>query len=508
VKAGPQASGLFRSNLSSISSASFSRSPSIREASIIFFGTLLLLSAGLIIYSQTRAFSLDEGFHLLAAQLINAGKKPYLDFCFPQPPLSTYWNAAWMRAFGDSWRLPHFLAALMTSGSLILTAEFVFSRFPVSEWRFPAAIASAFMLACSVPVVQFGTVQAYGICLFLITASFRVALLMLDRKSLSWPLAAGVLAGAAAASSLLSCPVILVLLLWLLRYNRTGNRWIKSAVLILGAVAPFLPVLWLYCKAPGPVFFNLVQYQLFYRRYNWGEASAHDFDVLTAWVDSSPAMMTGLLAIVGVLFLRIKCNCGDRLRAEFYLAAWLAAAITAFLSLAHPTFERYFLLAVPFYAILASLGMYTLAFRLGRRERSFWPATLVILLLCLGLAKRLFDDRDSYTWNDYQKIADKVDQVTSRGAPLWADEVVYFLTRRPPPPGMEFSYSHKLEMPPKLAASLHIVSQSELDRRVKAGAFQTVATCADEDEIDRLGLRRIYSQHAEVSDCEVFWDKR
>ena len=47
-----------------------------------------LLFAGLLLYSQTLAFAWDEGFHLLAAQLIKAGKRPYLDFCFPQTPLN------------------------------------------------------------------------------------------------------------------------------------------------------------------------------------------------------------------------------------------------------------------------------------------------------------------------------------------------------------------------------------------------------------------------------------
>src|ERR1035441_953555 len=55
----------------------------------------LLLTAGLAVYAQTLAFAWDEGFHLLAAQLIKAGKTPYLDFFFPQAPLNAYWNAAW-----------------------------------------------------------------------------------------------------------------------------------------------------------------------------------------------------------------------------------------------------------------------------------------------------------------------------------------------------------------------------------------------------------------------------
>ena len=76
-----------------------------------------MYAAAFLIYATTRAFTWDESYHLLAAQLIGAGKTPYLDFCFPQTPLNAYWNAAWMRLLGQSWRVPHILAALLTVGA-------------------------------------------------------------------------------------------------------------------------------------------------------------------------------------------------------------------------------------------------------------------------------------------------------------------------------------------------------------------------------------------------------
>jgi hypothetical protein len=454
------------------------------------------------------AFSLDEGFHLLAAQLINRGETPYLDFCFPQPPLNAYWNAAWMRAFADGWRIPHVLAAILVAGAVMLAADFTFSRFRVPRWRLACALMTAFMVAVSVPVVQFGTVQAYGMCLFFMVAAFRVSLLAVDRKGFLVPLSAGLLAGAAAASSLLTVPLAPVLLGWILIYNRIGARFAKSAAFLFGAAIPFLPVLRLFAKAPRVVFFNIVEYQLLYRRVHWERATPHDIDVLTSWINSSQALVLGALAIVGLLFIRSARNWESRSRAEFFLSGWLALALTAYLAVTHPTFERYFLLAVPFFAIPASVGLYALASRLGNPDRPLWPTLLLITLFCLGLAKTLYDDRNSYKWRDYEKIAAKVDQVTPRTASLWADEVIYFLTRRPPPTGMEFSYSHKLELPPSLAASLHIISQRELDSSIKAGAFSTIATCADDERIEQLGLERLYSHKAEVSDCEVFWGIR
>src|ERR1022692_1438577 len=100
----------------------------------IVLGLVALVAAGLEIYAQTRAFAWDEGFHLVTAQSINRGKRPYLDFCFPQTPLNAYWNAGWMCVFGDTWRSPHAVAAVMTALAVLLTAGYVLRRFPAPGW--------------------------------------------------------------------------------------------------------------------------------------------------------------------------------------------------------------------------------------------------------------------------------------------------------------------------------------------------------------------------------------
>src|ERR1700684_1552126 len=106
----------------------------------VLAGTVTLLASGLMFYSQTDAFAWDEGFHLLTAQLITRGERPYLDFNFSQTPLNAYWNALWMILFGQSWRVPHAVAAVMTAGAIMMTADFLFFHFPVVfpvvRWRF------------------------------------------------------------------------------------------------------------------------------------------------------------------------------------------------------------------------------------------------------------------------------------------------------------------------------------------------------------------------------------
>src|SRR5215831_19331739 len=87
---------------------------------LVLCAAALAIGCGLLIYAETMAFYWDEGFHLLAAQLINRGSRPYLDFFFPHPPLNAYWNAACRRILGESWRVVHVAAAIATGTAVLL----------------------------------------------------------------------------------------------------------------------------------------------------------------------------------------------------------------------------------------------------------------------------------------------------------------------------------------------------------------------------------------------------
>ncbi|MGD0497381.1 MAG: hypothetical protein ABSC23_02990 [Bryobacteraceae bacterium] len=473
-------------------------------------GLVTLIGAAMMAYSQTRAFTWDEGFHLLAAQLIAAGKKPYMDFCFPQTPLNVYWNAAWMRLLGETWRVPHALSALLAAGGAMLAADFVFTRIPAPRWRLPAAMTAALVTGLNLPVFTHGvTGQAYGMCVFTTVAAFRFSVVAI-RKPRAWAAAlAGLLAGAAAASSLLTAAAAPALLVWIALHNRAGNRWTKSAAFVCGAAAPFLTVFLLLIEAPRQTWFNLVQYQVAFRSATWPDATQNDVEILISWIDSGQALLLGLLAAAGALFVRAGKDWSPAQRAEYLLSGWLALAIGLEVSLAHPTFSRYFLLLVPFLAILAAAGLCGAASRLAESARPAWSALVLGALVCLGLAKGLDDRSDVYTWSQIQDLARKTAEVTPAQAPLWADENVYFLTRRTPLPGMEFSYSHAIEsLPAGRAAELHILPNSEIRRRVAAGAYATIETCDDDtDFIQSLDLTKLYRQRADVWGCAVYWDK-
>lgn len=431
----------------------------------------------LLIYSQTSAFTWDEGFHLLADQSILAGKMPYLDFCFPQTPLNAFWNAAWMSIFGATWRVAHAISAIESTAAVLLAADYIRRRLGLAQ-----AVAAATIFGLNVLVVEYATVgQAYAFCLLLLVAAFRCAVAP-PRLTLF----AGLFAGGAAAASLLTVMAAPVMFGWLV----WRDGWRRAARFVAGAGLPWLPILGLLLKSPRAVFFNLFQYQLLYRRTNWEDATSHDIQVLSSWLWSPGALLTAILAGFGLWFAAKR----SKNRAEFFLCAFLVVAIGLELVATHPTFESYFVLVTPFFAILAAAGV--------RRQ---WIVVAVALVMAAGLTRALRADRNGMTWGDLGPVAQKVEEVVPRNGTLWADEHIYVLTHRPPVEGTEFSYAEVIDLPEQLAASLHIRSDQDLDDMAAQGKFDAVSTCEDDEVIERLKLPRLFRRQEKIGTCHVFW---
>jgi len=482
--------------------------PQSQISSAWLYGIWAAFTAGLLVYSQTFAFTADEGFHLLAAQLIKGGMRPYLDFCFPQTPLNAYWNAFWMRVLGEGWRPVHAVAALETAAAVILASQFVLSHLPERAWRVAGAIAATVMIGCSMNVTDFGTLgQAYGICLFTTVAAFRLSVVAVAAPGIWQAAAAGTLAGAGAASSLLAAPVAPVLLLWIWWNNRTRNRWIKALAYAAGAAIPFLPVLWLFVQSPRVVWFNIAQYHLHYRAVYWPHQLGHDLNSLTGWLDDAQSLLLGMLALFGVVYIRTRSAWTSRHRAEFRLCVWLVLGLTVELACAHPTFSRYFCLLVPFLGILAVPGLYALGSRVLDPGRPFWPVLIVSLLTVGSLARDICLYLSSDTWPKYEVIARKLLAVTPPGKEMFTEESLYFLTRHKPPRGLEFQYSHKLQLPTAQRAALHIVTEDEIKQQIASGTFWSAATC-DDDFVDDYGLDESFQHKEQVRECPVYWGGR
>jgi hypothetical protein len=128
------------------------------------------------------------------------------------------------------------------------------------------------------------------------------------------------------------------------------------------------------------------------------------------------------------------------------------------------------------------------------------------VVMIAGLAKTIAEEY-AYTWSTLEPIARQVDQVTPPGAPILADEQIYFLTHRTPPTGMELNDSHKLDFPKDQAERLHVVSEAEVERRIEAGAYATVESCAEYEGFDESAAL-VYRKKADVAGCKVYWERK
>lgn len=475
----------------------------MRAPAALLCGFFVLIAVGLVVYSQTMAFAWDEGFHVLTAQLILRGKRPYLDFLFPQTPLNAYWNAAWMRVFGESWRVVHAVASLCTAGAVALMADYMYRRAPAAGWRAIATLAVLITFGLNVLIIEFGTIgQAYGYCLLATVIAFRFAIVAVERPGWLFAGLAALFASTAAGGSLLTAWVAPVMLAWLLIYNRAGKRWPKLAAFLVATVIPFIPVLWLFAQNPRLVRFGIIDYDLIYRQVQWEGAIFHDAQVMLSWVNSGQAVLLLLLAAAGLLFTHFQSGWERARRAEVYLCAWIATATAVLISSAHPTFGRYFLLTVPFLSVPAAIGLYAVTARLYRADRPLPAIAVVAFIFVTALGAELLTEQENMTWPYMETVAQKVDEVTPRGGSLLADEMVYFITKRMPPSGTELWDSHKLEMP-QLANWGHFVGWTEIKRRLRAGHYVTAETCHDEPTRD-LGPQ-VFEHHADMESCDVYW---
>lgn len=470
---------------------------------------MCLFGAGLLYYSQTQAFAWDEGFHLLAAQLILRGMRPYLDFFHAQTPLYAYWNSFWMRLFGDTWRTAHVVSAVCSTIALWLLGTYILDRFDGGvwrkNWRLPLMFGALFLVGLNSQIVQFGTIgQAYGLCLLAVVGAYRFAVANVKRDDARFALGAGFCAGVAAASSLLTAPMGPVLLVWMLKDS--GARIKRTLAFIGGAVIPFLPLLRLFLKSPKVVFFGAVKFHLFYRTVDWSESGKQNVDVATDWLESPHAMVMGFLVVLGLTFLA-RTAIPWALRSELGLCIWLSAVEGAYLLYVRPTFDRYYLFIVPFVAIICVVGLYYAGTHIGRPDNPAFVMLLVFLVMALGVAKTLSGSKSDYRWKNWEDLAKKVNEVTRPGGLIYADEAVFFITKRQPPSGMEYADTHKLHLSKELEDQLHIFSKEELAQRVKSGTYDTVATCEDDDKMVEQNLPTLYKQKVTMGDCAVFWDR-
>lgn len=474
------------------------------------------IAALLLVYSQTLSAFYDESFHLMAAQLINQGKLPYVDFFYQQTPLYAYLLAGWMRVFGASWRSAHALSSILTAASLWVVASYTYRLIPDRRWRFSAGSAAVVLFGLDLLVVRFSTIaQPYALCMLLVVSSFVFVTRAAERRGKYDSLLAGICAGAAAAASLLTAPVVLIELIWLVRQTGNGISRDASTRFMAGAAVGLVPIAWFAVMAPQATFFDTVQYQVFHRASSGtGETALHQLDVLFSLAGSIQALVLVALSTGGFILSTALKTWDSRRRAEVQLCAAIAAGLGLFLMVPYPTFTQYFILTVPFLSILGAVGIYGIGSRIRSSVRPEWVTVVLCGVFVLGLATTIHRGPRIYYgryWSGLDEIASRINRVTKSDGQLYSDDAnVYFAARRTPPPGLENPFGPGLDVAPATADRLHVIPQATLDSLLANGQFDTVVICSIQDRIDSLGFPKLYLHREEIrrAECSLFWGRR
>src|SRR5262249_21758931 len=247
----------------------------------------------------------------------------------------------------------------------------------------------------------------------------------------------GLCAGASAGSSLLSAPVLPILLVWA-AWRRGRGRRLKSCVwFLVGAGISSLPLVWLAVTAPRQTFFNTFEYHFFHRSSNILISLYANLGNLTELLNSGQFVLLAVFAVVGLLFVFGRSQWGDERKAEFYLCGWLTAGLGAYLTIAPITFPQYFILLVPFLSILAAVGIMAIASWLRPGGRPGWLVAGVLVFFSAGIPWWILQQRQHLIWSQLEEVAKAVNRVTPKDGLVLADEMIYFAAQRTPPPGLE-----------------------------------------------------------------------
>jgi hypothetical protein len=389
------------------------------------------VGVALMAVGYRTAGDVDEGFYLLAGELVARGRLPYRDFFYPQAPYLPFLTAP-LALLGPTFTSARMLFAALGGATGGLVAALV-RRDTGSR---AVALAAALLYAMNEVTWQWTpSVRPYApaallsmVCLGLLTAP--------SPPRLRGAFLAGLLSGVAAGMRLLLLPLVVasvagawlrgaafarvraLLLLVLLRaflwapYGAQGRlaRWMlplglavvavgpgwwpraqRGLSAALGAVTAALPAYVIYRLAPQGFFFG----NLTFHAARVPGAAPEDPAALTAR-GVSAASMLGLAPVqqvsaLGVevalltLFAAVAALLG---RSRAVTAPLLAAGGIALAAMVPtPMHEHYLTPMIPALAVLAGLGLGALADARGDvTRRHALPAAMVALTLALGQA--------------------------------------------------------------------------------------------------------------------------
>jgi hypothetical protein len=476
----------------------------VLESLAVVFALAILLS------QWPLAFG--DAYHLLAAQMVAAGRKPYLDFFIQQVPLYPLICGAWMRLFGPSWQAANLLSGLVIGGSAAILVRIASRIYAEAEWGARGSIIAVLLFGLNLRVAESGDdAQPYALCLFFSVSALLAALGA--RPTNTRIFLTGLAAGAAVNTSLLAAPFFLVLTSWSAIQAAGSGRRRRLLWLICGAAVASIPLAYLALLAPTQAWFGIVEFQLFHRTAGATQPkdiAAHNLHEILDWVRSIQGAVLVSLSVSGGLFLFDRKAPGSVRRLVGY-AAFIAVVWATFLTLVRPTWHMYYVLVVPYVSLLAAAGLCQFC---ARSKLSRWSSKILagtVLLYSLGLVIPLVASvisRRPGRWAPAEEAARIINAETGFNQAVYSDdESIYVAARRFPPRGLENSFGAVVRLPASEYNRAGLVAPEKNEDLLRAGNFAAVVLTKanDETRIKTIRSSGLYSRSAETKNYVIFW---
>jgi 4-amino-4-deoxy-L-arabinose transferase-like glycosyltransferase len=486
----------------------------IRRGQAGVLRSLALVFALAIVISQWP-LAFGDTYHLLAAQMVAAGRKPYLDFFVQQVPLYPLICGAWLRIFGTSWQAANLFSGLLICGSAAMVARIARRIYAEAEWGARGSIIAVLLFGLNLLVAQSGDdAQPYALCMFFCLSAWLAALDA--RPTIKRIFLAGLAAGAAVNTSLLAVPFFLILTGWCMVNAGGSDRLRRLLWFTCGAAVASIPLAYLAMLAPTQAWFDIVEFQLFYRTAAPGlpkNVASHNLHEIMDWVRSIQGAALVLLSLAGTYFL-CDHQAPASTRRSIRYAASIAVLWALYLSFVPLTWHMYFVLVVPYASLLAAAGLCQLCARARSLQWSSKVLVGTMVLYSLGLAMPLVAgvlSRRPARWAPPEEAARIVNAKAGLNEPMYSDdESIYVAARRLPPHGLENSFGAVLRLPAGEYERAGLAPPEQNEDQLRAGNFAAVVlTKANTDaRIQVVRSGGLYPQSVETKNYVVFWKSK
>ncbi len=268
--------------------------------------------------------------------------------------------------------------------------------------------------------------------------------------------------------------------------------------------------------APTQAWFDIVEFQLFYRTAAPNlpkNIASHNLHEILDWVCSIQGAVLVLSSLAGAYFIFDRKTPASTRRSVGY-AALIAVLWAIYLSFVPLTWHMYFVLVVPYVSLLAAAGLCQLC---ARARSSQWSSKVLagtMALYSLGLAippvAGLISRRPG-RWAPPEEAARIVNAQTGPIEPIYSDdESIYVAARRLPPRGLENPFGAVVRLPTGEYERAGLVPPEKNEDQLRAGNFAAVVLTKANDGARIQAVRRggLYSQSVETRNYVVFWKSK